>query len=86
MNKNECKKYLKRAYKHLKMQGTKINTENIELEMRKVIEHETKIYVEYAKAAINTINNSATEISPKELDAEVDVIVKIFKSKKKLLN
>lgn len=78
MNKNECKKYLKRAYKRLRVQGNNITPENIEVEMSKVINKEAEKYIYFAKRAVDTLNNSATEINEKELDAEIDVIVKIY--------
>lgn len=52
MNKNECKKYIKRASKSLEYQNKNINYENLEIEMKKEINKEVKLYITYGKVAI----------------------------------
>ena len=54
MNKQECKKYLKRAYKKIKEQNKSITPSNIEVEMRKQIKAEEEIYIAYSKIALHT--------------------------------
>ena len=83
MNKSECKKYIKRVF-------TKIQTEDITLEdfvrqMEKEITEETSLYIDIAKIGINNLNNSANEITVKDLVAQVDVILKIYTNREIIL-
>ena len=78
MNRYECKKYLRRAYKRLVIQSKPMNPENIAVEMQKEIEKESKKYIAYAKLAIHNLNKSATKIDTKQLTSQIDVIDKIY--------
>lgn len=78
MNKHECKKYIKRAYDRLRIQSKSMTPENIAIEMERVINSESRIYVAYAKLAMYNLNHSANEINAKQLMAQVDVIPKIY--------
>lgn len=78
MNKNECKKYIKRASKSLEYQYKDINYENLEIEMRKEINKEVKLYVAYGKVAIETLKSSANKINSKDLALEVDTLSRLY--------
>jgi len=79
MNKAECKKYLNRAYKNLHNRGIEINIENVETEIKNEMKTEYKFIIPYCKVAINTLKNSATKITGKELINEIDVIARLYK-------
>lgn len=78
MNKNECKKYIKRASKSLEYQNKDINYENLEIEMRKEIDKEVKLYIAYGKVAIETLKSSANKINSKDLALEVNTLSKLY--------
>lgn len=78
MNKNECKKYIKRAYYRMFSQNKSMTVGNLEIEMKKVINDEADTYIAYGKIAIHNLNKSATEITAKELECQIDVIPKIY--------
>lgn len=78
MNKNECKKYLKRAVRALINKNKSITVSNLEMEMQEVINSESKIYIAYSKIALHTLLRSATKITPNELATEIDTISKIY--------
>ena len=75
MNKQECKKYLKRAYYSLIKQSKSMTPENIEIAMK----NESEIYIAYAKLAMHNLNNSATVITANQLAAQIDIIPRIYK-------
>lgn len=85
MNRNECKKYVKRAYQRLSMQSKVMTPENIAIEMQREIKSEGEIYIAYAKIAMNNLNKSATEITAKQLTNEIDIIPKIYTQKEILV-
>lgn len=81
MNKNECKKYINRACCRLLSQNKSMTSENLEIEMKKVINDEADVYIAYGKLAIHNLNKSATEITIRELLKQIDVIPKIYNPK-----
>lgn len=78
MNKRECKKYIKQAFHVLSSQNMSMNPKNLEICMKKVIKQEERIYVAYGKMAMYLLNNSATDITAKQLAEEIDVIPRIY--------
>jgi len=78
MNKNECKKYINRACCRLLSQNKSMTSENLEIEMKKVINDEADVYIAYGKLAIHNLKKSATEITIRELLKQIDVIPKIY--------
>ena len=79
MNKNECKKYLKKAYKQVIAHNKSITPKNIEDEMKKVIDEQGVEYIAYAKIAVDNMKTSANEvITIKDLINEIDVIPRIY--------
>lgn len=78
MNKQECKKYLKRAFNRLKEQNKSLTIENLKIEMQKEIDAESEIYIAYSKMALYTLLNSDTDINVKQLLAEIDAITQIY--------
>lgn len=79
MNKQECKKYLKRAYYSLIKQSKSMTPENIAIAMKNEIDYESEIYIAYAKLAMHNLNNSATVITANQLAAQIDIIPRIYK-------
>ena len=47
MNKQECKKYIKKAYKRLMEHNKTLNEENIEYEMKNVLKEQITEYMQY---------------------------------------
>jgi len=79
MNKNECKKYLKKAYKQVIAHNKSITPKNIEDEMKKVIDEQGIEYIAYAKIAVDNMKTSANEvITIKDLINEIDVLPRIY--------
>lgn len=78
MNKSECKKYIKRAYSRMAFQSKEMTPENIAIEMEREIKNESKYFIAYAKLAMHNLNNSASEITAKQLEAQIDVIPKVY--------
>lgn len=78
MNKNECKKYIKRAYFKLFSQKKSMTPENLAIEMRREINNEADIYISYAKLAIHNLNKSATKVTDKELASQIDILPTIY--------
>lgn len=79
MNKAECKKFLRKAYKSAIAHNKSITPQNIEDEMKKVIEDEGKIYIAYAKIATYNMNTTANEIiTLNDLMEEINFLPKIY--------
>ena len=79
MNKSNCKKYLRNAYRKIIANNKEITPENIENEMIKVINKETKEYIAYAKIAVDNMKNSANSIiTLNDLLGEIDFLPKIY--------
>ena len=78
MNKQECKKYIKRAFKELEKQKNNITLEDFKLEIMKQISKDNDLYVSSAMLAFHTILNSANEINAKQVTEEIDVIPEIY--------
>lgn len=78
MNKVECKKYIRRAYQQLIAHNKSMTPENIEIELKNVLNEESKIYIAYSKLAMHNLNRSATEITAKQLTKQIDVIKKLY--------
>ena len=79
MNKQECKKYLKRAYKKLIENKENMNVKNIENNMKLVLEQQASEYIAYSKIAVNNMLNSGNiEITLEDLLAQIDVLPKVY--------
>ena len=79
MNKQECKKYLRKAFKRLKMQKKSINPQNIAYELVDVSENQMMIYIAYSKIALNNMINSGNiEICINDLLAQIDILPEIY--------
>ncbi len=79
MNKQECKKYVRRAYKRLIKLNKELNEGNIEHEMKKVLEDQIKEYIAYSKIAVRNMKNSGNiEITLKDILAQIDILPKIY--------
>lgn len=79
MNKADCKKQLKKAYKQVIAQNKEITTKSIEEEMKKVMQEQMLEYIAYSKLAVSTLKNSGNEvITLKHLLEEIDVLPKIY--------
>lgn len=78
MNKVECKKYLKKAFDSIKAQNKSITINNLENEMKNIINCEINLYIAYSKLALHTLLNSGTTITTKSLIEELEVIPKIY--------
>lgn len=85
MNKQDCKKYIKRAYKNLINSNKEITPDNMEKEMIKEIKKQGSEYIAYSKIAVSNMLNSANSlISLNDLLEEIDVLVKIYPHTPKL--
>ena len=83
MNKHECKKYLKRAYKKIKEHNKNLDIENIEFEMEMVVREQMNEYIAYSKIAIyNMIKSGNIEITLKDLLSEIDILPTIYSKEK----
>lgn len=79
MNKVECKKYLRRAYKNAIAHNKSITPKNIEDEIRKVIEEANEEYIAYSKIAVSNMQNTAnTIITLNDVLGEIDVLQQIY--------
>ncbi len=79
MNKKECKKYVRRAYKRLIEVNKSLDEENIEQEMKNVLEEQMKEYIAYSKIAVRNMKNSGNiEITLKDILAQIDILPKIY--------
>ena len=79
MNKQDCKKYIKRAYKNLMNSNKEITPDNMEKEMIKEIKKQGSEYIAYSKIAVSNMLNSANSlITLNDLLEEIDVLVKIY--------
>ena len=80
MNKQECKKYFRRAYKRLITNNKPISISNIENEMNNVIDTQKEEYIAYSKIAIHNMQKSGNvEIGLKDLLSQIDILPRIFK-------
>lgn len=85
MNKQDCKKYIKRAYKNLINSNKEITPDNMEKEMIKEIKKQGSEYIAYSKIAVSNMLNSANSlITLNDLLEEIDVLVKIYPQTPKL--
>ena len=79
MDKNDCKKYLKRGYSKITENKEKLNVKNIEYYMKKVTDEQMKEYISYSKIAMNNLANSGNiEITLKDLLGEIDILPRIY--------
>ena len=86
MNKQECKKYLRKAYKKLIERNKNLSEENIEMEMKSIINEQMNEYIAYSKIAVNNMKNSGNiEITLKDLLSQIDILPKIY-SKEQAIN
>ena len=85
MNKQDCKKYIKRAYKNLINSNKEITPDNMEKEMIKEIKKQGSEYIAYSKITVSNMLNSANSlITLNDLLEEIDVLVKIYPHTPKL--
>lgn len=85
MNKQDCKKYIKRAYKNLINSNKEITPDNMENEMIKEIKKQGSEYIAYSKIAVSNMLNSANSLlTLNDLLEEIDVLVKIYPHTPKL--
>lgn len=82
MNKNECKKYIRKAFNNMKAQNKSITIKNLENEMLNLIDEDKELYIAYGKMALYTLLNSASIITDKDLEKEIDVLKIIYKDEK----
>ena len=83
MNKQECKKNLKRAYKKIKKHNKSLDVENIEFEIEMVVREQMNEYIAYSKIAIyNMIKSGNIEITLKDLLSEIDILPTIYSKDK----
>lgn len=85
MNKVECKKYIRRAFRKMKNQNKSMIPQNLAIEMERAIKEETSIYIAYGKIAMHLLSKSATQITAKQLASEVDVIPTIYSNSEIIL-
>ncbi len=79
MNKSECKKYLKKAYKQAIALNKSITPKNIEDEMKRAIKDQALEYIAYSKIAVRNMQESGnTTITLKDLMGEIDVLPRIY--------
>lgn len=79
MDREDCKKYLKRAYKKILENKEILNVKSIEYYMKKVTDEQMKEYISYSKIAINNLLKSGnSEITLKNLLGEIDILPKIY--------
>lgn len=79
MNKIECKKILKKAYRQVIAHDKSITPSSIEEEIKVVINEHSLEYIAYSKLAINNMQHSANDtITLKDLLAEIDILPRIY--------
>ena len=78
MNKNECKKYIKKAFNSIEAQNKPRTIHNLEKLMKYKINRETELYIAYSKIALYTLLNSGTDVNLENLFKELEVIPKIY--------
>ncbi len=79
MNKQECKKYIKQAYKNLVKQNKSLNLDNIEFEIKKVFKMQMLEYIAYSKICIRNIKRSGNlEIKLEDILAQIDILPTIY--------
>lgn len=86
MNKQECKRYFRKAYKKLIEHNKNLSEENIEMEMKSIINEQMNEYIAYSKIAVNNMKSSGNiEITLKDLLSQIDILPKIY-SKEQAIN
>lgn len=79
MNKQECKKYIRKAYKRLISSNKTLNEKNIELEMKNVLNEEIMEYIAYSKIAVHNMRKSGNlKITLKDILAQIDILPTIY--------
>lgn len=80
MNKLICKKYIKKAYNNLVLFNKDITEQNMEEEMKYVIDKDIEEYIAYSKIAVNNMKNSCLidGIKLKSLLSEIDILPQIY--------
>lgn len=85
MNKTECKKYLRRAFNNIKKQNKSLTPDNLEIEMKKIIEIDANIYIDYSKIALKNLLIAPNEVTAQSLTQEIDIIQKIYTERQIIL-
>lgn len=79
MDKKDCKKYIKRAYKKIILNKEILNVKSIEHYMKNVTEEQMIEYISYSKIAINNMLNSGNiEITLKDLLGQIDILPQVY--------
>ena len=79
MNKQECKKYMRKAYKRVINSNKTLSEENIEIEMKNVLNEEIMEYITYSKIAVhNMIKSGNLKITLKDILAQIDILPTIY--------
>lgn len=79
MNKQECKKYIRKAYKKIIDFNKSLNEQNMEHEMRNVLNEQIEEYIAYSKIAVHNMKHSGNiEITLKDLLSQIDILPKIY--------
>ena len=79
MYKQECKKYLIKAYKKITEQNKNLNTKNIEFEIKNIAKEQLTEYIAYSKIAVNNMNCSGNiQITLKDLLYQIDILPRIY--------
>ncbi len=79
MNKQECKKYMRKTYKRLIDLNKSLNEENIEYEMKNILKEQMTEYIAYSKIAIHNMKSSGNiNITLKDILAQIDILPTIY--------
>ena len=78
MNKSECKSYIIKAMRNIQYNNKSITLKNLEIEMNRVIRNKRLEYISYSKIALHILQNSATEITPKNVAQEIDSVCRLY--------
>lgn len=79
MNKQECKKYVRRAYKRIIDFNKTLNEQNIEYEMRNVLNEQIEEYIAYSKIAVHNMKHSGNiKITLKDILSQIDILPRIY--------
>ncbi len=79
LNKQECKRYFRRAYKRIIANNKDLTISNIENEMNNVINEQKEEYIAYSKiATYNMLMSGNIEITLKDILGQIDVLPKIY--------
>lgn len=79
MNRSECKKYIRKAYKRIINSNKTLNEVNIEYEMRNILNEQIEVYVAYYKIAVHNMKNSGNiEVTLKDILSQIEILQTIY--------